>query len=298
MSTTAAYVGDVHPILFVGCPMWAHRPWVGRSLPTDTVSGRELHAYSRLLNAVEGNTTFYASPTPASVRRWADQADPGFRFVFKVPRTITHDRRLRDVDHLLTPFLTLLEPLAPVIGALTFQLPASFAPIDLPVLDSLLGQLPRDPWRWSVELRHPAFFEFPDRDIADALLGRHSVERVLLDSRPLYARPPMSEAGRQTWGKKPRIPALTDAITDEPIVRIIGSDHPDVTMAGLRDWHPIVADWLRDGRYPTVFVHTPDNLDAPDLARGFHDAVRQLVPNLAPLPDPLPVGTAEQGSLF
>jgi uncharacterized protein YecE (DUF72 family) len=251
-----------------------------------------------LLNAVEGNTTFYATPTSNIVRRWAEQAHPGFRFVFKVPRTITHDRRLRDVHDLLTPFLTLLEPLTSNIGALTFQLPASFAPIDLPVLDSLLAQLPRDPWRWSVELRHPAFFESPERDVADKLLARHSVERVLLDSRPLYARPPMSEAGRQTWGKKPRIPALTDAITNEPIVRIIGSDHPDVTMAGLRDWHPIVADWLTDGRNPTVFVHTPDNLDTPALARGFHDAVRLLVPDPAPLPDPLPVTAAQQGSLF
>ncbi|MCU1360614.1 MAG: hypothetical protein JWN99_1903, partial [Ilumatobacteraceae bacterium] len=164
--------------------------------------------------------------------------------------------------------------------------------------DGLLQTLPRQPWRWSVELRHPGFFESPERDAADAVLARHGVERVLLDSRPLYARPPMSEAGRQTWGKKPRVPALTDAITDEPIVRIIGSDHPEVTAAGLRDWHPIVADWLDEGRTPTVFVHTPDNLDAPMLARGFHDAIRELVPDLEPLPDAMPVSPAEQGSLF
>jgi uncharacterized protein YecE (DUF72 family) len=278
--------------------MWAHRPWVGRWLPSDTASGHELHPYSRLLNSVEGNTTFYASPAPDTVARWAEQAHPDFRFVFKVPRVITHDRRLRDVDDELRSFLELIEPLTPVIGALTLQLPASFAPIDLPVLDAMLHRLPREPWRWSVELRHPSFFESPERDAADAVLSRNGAERVLLDSRPLYARPPMSEAGRQTWGKKPRVRALTDAITDQPIVRIIGSDHPDVTAAGLHDWLPIVADWLLDGRTPTVFVHTPDNLDAPMLARGFHDAVRALVPDLAPLPDPLPVVPAEQGSLF
>ncbi|MCU1358752.1 MAG: hypothetical protein JWN99_41, partial [Ilumatobacteraceae bacterium] len=115
---------------------------MGLSLPSDTPSGHELQPYSRLLNAVEGNTTFYASPTPAIVRRWAEQAHPGFRFVFKVPRVITHDRRLRDIDDVLSPFLSLLEPLTPIIGGLTFQLPASFAPIDLPVLDGLLQTLP------------------------------------------------------------------------------------------------------------------------------------------------------------
>ncbi|MBI5090217.1 MAG: DUF72 domain-containing protein [Actinobacteria bacterium] len=278
--------------------MWAHRPWVGRWLPVGTAPGHELEPYSRLVNAVEGNTTFYASPAPPTVARWIEQADPGFRFVFKVPRTITHDQRLRDVDGVLGPFLDLLEPLAPHIGSLTFQLPASFAPVDLPVLDSVLAGLPRSPWRWSVELRHPAFFEGAERDEVDAVLGRHEVERVLMDTRPLFSRPPMTEAGRETWGRKPRVPALTDAITDEPIVRFIGSDHLDTTRAGLQEWEPIITDWLHEGRTPTVFVHTPDNFDSPALARGLHDRVCSLVPELEPLPEPWPVVAAEQGSLF
>ena len=36
--------------LYVGCPMWAQRAWVGRFLPDDTASGHELHVYSRLLH--------------------------------------------------------------------------------------------------------------------------------------------------------------------------------------------------------------------------------------------------------
>jgi uncharacterized protein YecE (DUF72 family) len=263
-----------------------------------TAPGHELEPYSHLVNAVEGNTTFYASPTPATVARWLEQCEPGFRFVFKVPRTITHERRLRDVDGDLTPFLTVLEPLASHIGSLTFQLPASFAPVDLPVLDSVLDRLPRSPWRWSVELRHPGFFEGADRERVDAALARSGVERVLMDSRPLFSRPPMTELGRETWGRKPRVPALTEAITDEPIVRFIGSDHLDTTRAGLREWEPIVADWLHEGRVPTVFVHTPDNFDSPALARALHDRVGSLVPDLAPLPEPWPVVAAEQGSLF
>jgi hypothetical protein len=47
-------------------------------------------------------------------------------------------------------------------------------------------------------------------------------------------------------------------------------------------------DWLREGRSPTVIVHTPDNVDALWLARRFHDAVRARVPDVAPLPEPLP----------
>ena len=48
-------------------------------------------------------------------------------------------------------------------------------------------------------------------------------------------------------------------------------------------------EWVRDGRRPTVFVHTPDNHAAPDLARELHAAVRALVPELAALPEPADV---------
>ena len=54
-------VGAPHR-LGVGAPMWANRDWIGRSLPADTPAGRELDAYARVVNAVEGNTTFYATP--------------------------------------------------------------------------------------------------------------------------------------------------------------------------------------------------------------------------------------------
>jgi uncharacterized protein YecE (DUF72 family) len=276
--------------------MWAHRPWLGRFLPS-SAPGHELEAYSRLLNAVEGNTTFYASPQPTIVARWVSQTNPGFRFVFKVPREITHVQRLRDIDRHLNAFLTLMEPLIERTGAVAFQLPPSFAPVDLPVLEAVLANV-STAWRWAVEVRHPAFFDGPDRVALDAVLARHGTERVLLDSRTLFARPPRTEAGRDAWAQKPRLPTLAEPITDRPIVRFIGSDHPDLTEAGLQQWHEVVAGWLHEGRSPTVFVHTPDNDDVPALARGFHAAVALIAPGLSLLDDPLPVDDAEQGSLF
>lgn len=287
----------VQPVLHVGCPMWAHRPWAGRFLPATTPSGRELHPYSRLVNAVEGNTTFYASPARSTVVKWAEQAHPDFRFVFKVPRTITHELRLRDADAEIAAFVELMSPLGDLIGGMTLQLPASFAPVDLGVLESQIRRLPSG-IAWSVEVRHPAFFAGPTRLALDRMLARNEVERVLLDSRTLFRQPPRTDAGRETWSRKPRVPALTEALTDRPVVRFIGSDDPALTAEGLHEWHPIVAAWLAEGRTPTFFVHTPDNADSPGLARAFHAEVGLLVPELAPLPEPLPIEQAEQGSLF
>ena len=57
-----------------------------------------------------------------------------------------------------------------------------------------------------------------------------------------------------------------------------------------------MAGWLAEGRTPTVFVHTPDNVDVLPLARRFHDQVATLVPDLEPLPEP--VTSAEPATLF
>ncbi len=283
--------------LYVGCPMWAQRAWVGRFLPAGTASGRELHAYSRLLNAVEGNTTFYATPTPAVVSRWREQAAPGFRFIFKAPKQITHERRLRGIATELAAFCQLMEPLGDAVGGLTLQLPASFGPDDLGALESTLRQR-STAWRWSVEVRHAAFFSGAGRTGLDAMLSRHGVERVLLDTESLFSRPPLTDGGREEWEQKPRVPALQEALTDQPIVRFIGTDYPEVTADGIAGWQPIVADWLREGRTPIVFLHTPDNTGTPALALSFHEALTKLVPDLARLPTPLPLRAHEQPTLF
>ena len=118
------------------------------------------------------------------------------------------------------------------------------------------------------------------------LLG---AEWVPFDTSAFYAKPPTSDAERDAWAKKPRMPLRTTALTARPVVRYLGRDDPAETVAGWQKWVPVVAQWLREGRSPTVFVHTPDNADAPSLARRFHADVRALVPSLEPLPEPVPV---------
>ncbi len=277
--------------------MWAQRAWVGVHLPADTPSGQELFPYSRMLNAVEGNTTFYALPPAATVAKWASLADPAFRFVFKVPRTITHDARLRDVDAELAAFVDLLAPLGDLVGGLTLQLPPSFGPRDIAALDQVLAKAPQV-WRWSVEVRHADFFGGDGRRALDRVLLRHGAERVVLDTISLFHRTPITEDGHEEWRTKPRVPLLDDALTDRPIVRFIGSDHPELTDSGLDRWRVRIAEWLDEGRTPTLFVHTPDNMRSPVLARGFHAAMCDMVDGLAPLPEPMPIGGPEQITLF
>ncbi|WP_280487651.1 DUF72 domain-containing protein [Nocardia farcinica] len=269
--------------LHVGCAMWTHPAWQDRQVP----SAQRLRWYAERCDAVEGNTTFYASPSPGTVRSWAQQTGPDFRFVAKLPRTITHERRLTGADAELRAFLDVLAPLGPRLHTVWIQLPASFGPTDLGALAAFLRTLPAGPCR-AVEVRHRAFFD--DERAAAALervLGRAGAEWTIFDTTVLFGAPPRGPAEEEAWAKKPRVPRHTRALTAHPMVRYHGRDDPAETVAGWQPWLPVVAGWLREGRSPTVFVHTPDNAGALDLARRFHTEVRALVPELDPLPEPV-----------
>ncbi|MDG4779519.1 DUF72 domain-containing protein [Micromonospora sp. WMMD961] len=265
--------------------MWSHRSWPGHRLPP----AERLAHYASWCDAVEGNTTFYATPTRDTVTSWAAQTEPAFRFVPKFPKVVTHERRLTDVDAPLRAFLDAIEPLGPRAHALWIQLPGSFAPADVPTLHRFLARLPRS-HRYAVEVRHPAFFT-DERAIRllEATLTAAAAEWIPFDTTAFFASPPTSDAERDAWTKKPRVPLRSRALTDQPIVRYLGRDDSARTVEGWQRWVDVVASWLREGRSPTMFVHTPDNAEAPVLARRFHDEVRAQVPALDALPEPIPV---------
>lgn len=268
--------------------MWTHKSWQGRFQAHPLPPHERLRSYASWCNAVEGNTTFYATPTRQTVATWAQQTDPDFRFVVKLPKLVTHERRLTDVAEPVRGFLDAVEPLDCRVHALWIQLPASFGPDDLPVLARFLRRLP-DTYRYAVEVRHPAFFDDPSSAaLLEELLTAVDAEWIPFDTTAFFALPPSSDAERDAWTKKPRTPLRTRALTDRPIIRYLGRDDVERTVEGWRRWVDVTAGWLGEGRSPTVFIHTPDNADAPMLARRFHDEVRARVPALAPLPEPIP----------
>ncbi|TDC83786.1 DUF72 domain-containing protein [Micromonospora sp. KC606] len=281
--------------LHVGCAMWTHRSWQGRLLAHPLPPTERLRHYARWCTAVEGNTTFYATPSRDAVASWAQQTDPGFRFLPKLPKLVTHERRLADVDEPLRAFLDAIEPLGPRTHALWIQLPGSFGPADVPTLARFLRRLPTS-HRYAVEVRHPAFFTDPraTRQI-EGVLTDAQAEWIPFDTTAFFASPPTSDAERDAWTRKPRLPLRSRALTDRPIVRYLGRDDHGRTVEGWQHWIDVVVGWLREGRSPTMFVHTPDNADAPLLARRFHDDVRARVPSLEVLPQPVPV---EPATLF
>ncbi|MBV2132825.1 DUF72 domain-containing protein [Pseudomonas sp. MAP12] len=270
---------------FLGCPSWNEPAWRGSLYPAGLASRDFLPAYGRVFNAVEGNTTFYARPAAATLARWAQLMPAGFHFCAKLPRDISHEGDLRANLAAAGEFLDLLAPLGARVMPLWLQLPASFGPPRLGELAAFVEGLPGGR-SLAVEVRHPAFFARGDEEKAlnRLLLGR-GAERICLDSRPLFSCTARTPAVLHAQSKKPRVPPRPAAFTAFPQVRFIGHPQLEANDAFLAPWLDKVAGWIEEGRTPHVFLHTPDNHLAPELARRFHERLMARLPGLPALPD-------------
>ena len=266
---------------FLGCPSWREPGWRGALYPPDATSQRFLQLYAQCFNAVEGNTTFYAEPAPATVARWAAQMPEHFRFCAKLPRTISHSDNLIVQLPAAEAFLQLLAPLGARVTPLWLQLPASFGPARLAELSGFLRELARP---LAVEVRHPAFFARAEEERQlNRLLRDLAVERICLDARPLFSCVSDAPAVRHAQAKKPHLPLRPTAFSDCPQLRFVG--HPELAANDvfLAPWVAKVAEWIEAGLAPYVFIHTPDNHLAPQLARRFHQQLQVCLPGLADL---------------
>jgi uncharacterized protein YecE (DUF72 family) len=245
-----------------------------------------LPQYSRVFKTVEVNSTFYGLPALATVERWAASVEPGFQFAVKFPRSISHERRLRGVQSETAALADVLDVLqsGECLGPAFLQLPPNFAGDELGALAAYLESLP-ERFRYAVEVRHLDYFDEGETESRlDALLIGRGVDRVLMDTRPLFSAPPSDEAEERTQQRKPRVPARRTVTGRHPLLRLIGRNDVAAIQPWIDEWAATVGGWIGEGLEPFVFTHTPDDIHAPRLGRAFHEALRRRVPHLPPLP--------------
>ena len=260
---------------FLGCPIWSNKDWVGELFAPDAKQKDFLQQYASVFNTVEGNTTFYGLPTEKTMRRWLDETPEGFRFALKFPRAISHDKRLQNVEAETTAFLNALTVLQDRVGPSFLQLPPSFGSGDLPALDAYLETLP-DTFPYAVEVRHRLFFAEAENEL-NAVLKAHGADRVVFDTRGLHNAETDDSAGREAQRKKPKVPVRFMATGRFPFVRFVGHPEVEENLPLLAEWAPVVAEWLREGRTPYIFMHAPNDYYAPQLARHFHSMLSEYL---------------------
>ncbi len=138
--------------------------------------GTALQRYAGILAVVEINSTFHRQHRPATYARWAESTPADFRFSLKLPKKITHERKLLGVD-LLDEFLTGASLLGKKLGPILVQFPPSLA-FD-PEVATLFFRTLRDRHTGPIvcEPRHSSWFT----DDADGLLKMSRIGRVAAD---------------------------------------------------------------------------------------------------------------------
>jgi uncharacterized protein YecE (DUF72 family) len=109
--------------LFTGTSGFAYKEWKGSFYPEDLKNDGMLGYYASQLPAVEINNTFYRMPKREVLERWAEVVPPGFRFVLKASRRITHQQRLEDCEDTLRYLIETSAALGAHRGPFLFQLP-------------------------------------------------------------------------------------------------------------------------------------------------------------------------------
>ncbi|MBC7500449.1 MAG: DUF72 domain-containing protein [Herminiimonas sp.] len=173
----------------LGCAGWSlpRCTW-----PEFSAEGSHLERYAARLPAAEINSSFYRPHHPEVYARWAATAakvNPDFRFSVKMPKTMSHERRLKDCGGLMDDFIAQVTGLGDKLGCLLLQLPPSLA-LQNNDADIFLNALrERYPGPLALEARHASWFG----QEPDAMLRRWKVGRVLAD-------PVLFEPGRWPGG--------------------------------------------------------------------------------------------------
>ncbi len=273
---------------YIGTQGWSVPGWQGLLYPTGLRPNRRLAIYARVFNSVEVNSTFYAIPSPQTVRGWYDDTPAGFKFALKAPRSITHERRLRESGRELAEFLSVAEILGDKLGPILIQLPPGFGPAALPTLSEFLRLLPVDSMQFCVEVRHPSLRSPGVRSLLHRrgvgmvttnllaepgdietlsglaylrLLGARRVPGAAMQPDPstMTMEQFASETGMWTAGLRRAAENETNAGPTNDVYAFVSNDYygPGVLPAAQLKKHLGMPTQLRSGAFYTFFGYAP-----------------------------------------
>lgn len=212
-----------------------------------------------------------------TVAKWNERTFGDFKFCFKLPKEITHIKRLANIDRELDDFLSRFEQMRNKLGPFMIQLPESFSPDELYKLEGLLSYLPKI-FHYGVEVRHPEFFNHGKEEHAlETLLNSYGIERIIFDTRKLHSIQSSDPTIKEAQQKKPKAPVRFQLKGTRPMIRYVGSNDVLNNEPYLKEWAIILADWIRAGKHPYIFIHTPDVVSQPIIAAHFHKLLGELI---------------------
>ncbi len=215
------------PVVFIGTSGWTYDHWKGVFYPIGLSKSHWFDYYAARFNSVEINATFYRTFQDQTYQKWKGQAPPGFGYVLKAPKIITHYKLLKDVESEIQGFWHSASLLEETFEMILLQVSPN-QPYDMGLLLSALKAFP-DPSRVAVEFRNKRWFnrevEGLLTSVGAAFCGVDSPHQRLteqLTSDRAYLR----LHGRRRW--------YSDNYANEDLLQIAGLVRRLITLGARR----------------------------------------------------------------
>ena len=295
--------------IVVGTSSWADPGFVEEWYPSGLPARDRLPWYAERFEAVEVNSTFYAVPGSATVRRWAEVTPPGFTFDLKLHKLLS--RHAAGLDSLPAELragartsgrgrvrldaaleaalagavLEAVEPLEAAGKLATFllQLSPAFSPHEhrLDELEGLLERLAPRPV--ALELRHRSWVREHRLEATLEWLEAHGVAWVCTDmpaGEHMTIMPPLDAVTRpdvaylRAHGRN-----LEGYVRGRSVAERFAHRYSDAELEELRERALGLAE---DAREVRVMFNNNRGADAPVAAARMRELLGQVEPGPAP----------------
>lgn len=143
--------------ILIGCSSFYNTKWIGTFYPEEMPRNQWFAYYCEHFDTYEINATFYKFPTLRVLTNWYNKAPDNFLYSLKLPKEITHIKKLTDCAEELDKFYTVCrEGLKQKLGCVLFQLPPSFKFSEENL--KLILQAVNPEFKNVVEFRHESWF--------------------------------------------------------------------------------------------------------------------------------------------
>jgi uncharacterized protein YecE (DUF72 family) len=242
------------PKVYVGCPRWGVKEWVGKLYPKGTKDSHFLDEYVRQFNCIELNSTFYNLYHETAIARWADRAgERDFRFLPKVYQAISHEGDLTEKTALLQGFQKSIAAFGEHSGPAFLQLSDGFGPQRKKELQYLINMLPTA-FDLFVEVRHAGWFAPAEMEWLIELLQPVNKGLIMTDT-----------AGR-------REACHMHLTKSKTMVRFVANNLHPTDYSRMEAWVQRISYWLEQGLEELYFIiHMESEKHSPELAGYFID---------------------------
>lgn len=221
--------------VYIGCAKWNKTDLKG-FYPKGTKD--ELTYYSRQFNSIEMNSVFYNMPKAEQVVKWKDKTPEGFKFFPKITQSISHMRRLDNVEELTEIYCNAISHFEEKLGMCFLQLHENFGVKNFDRLKAFVADFPKA-IPLAVEVRSKDWFS--DKKVWNEyceFLQAHNTANVIVDT-----------AGRRDMMHM----RLT---TPAAFIRFVGCNVDEIDYRRIDDWIERIVQWKDLGlKQLYYFVH-------------------------------------------